>query len=212
MKDIKNIIFDFGGILLNLDPSRTATCFAALFGSQAAQVQAYLHLDNNNIFTDYEVGKIDTATFVAAIQAANPIPTTAEQIETAWSAMLLDFPPQRIALLRELKEAGYRLFLLSNINEIHLRDVRIIMENTLGLSDFDSFFEAVYYSHLIGHRKPEKATYDYVLQQAGIEASESVFVDDTASNLVGARQAGLHTIHHQANSDLNRRLKSYLEL
>lgn len=212
MTDIKNIIFDFGGVLLNLDPSRTASCFGALMGGKNEQLNAYARLDQKAVFTDYEIGKIDTSTFVKAIQEVNPIPTTTQQIEVAWSAMLLDFPPQRIKLLEKLRQEGFGVYLLSNINEIHLRDVRTIIKETLGITDFDSLFDGVYYSHLIGHRKPHRATYEEVLQLANIKASESVFVDDTAANLVGARQAGLHTIHHWANTDLNKRLSSYLEI
>lgn len=212
MTDIKNIIFDFGGVLLNLDPSRTATCFSALMGGKNEQIKAYAQLDQKSIFTNYETGKIDTSTFIKAIQEVNPIPTTPQQIEVAWSAMLLDFPAQRIELLKKLRKKGFGVYLLSNINEIHLRDVHIIIQDTLGITDFDSLFDGVYYSHLIGHRKPHQATYKHVLQLAGIKASESVFVDDTAANLVGARQAGLHTIHHWANTDLNKRLSSYLEI
>ena len=212
MADIKNIIFDFGGVLINLDPSRTATCFGALMGGQSQQIEAYKKLDHQNIFTDYEIGKITTDTFVKAIQTVNSIPTTTPQIETAWSAMLLDFPPERITLIQQLRSAGYKIYLLSNINEIHLRDVRIIIKDKLGITDFDALFDGVYYSHLIGHRKPHRTTYEYVLHAAQLNAKESVFVDDTASNLVGARLAGLHTIHHWANTNLNKRLHSYLEI
>ena len=126
--------------------------------------------------------------------------------------MLLDFPSERMELLKELQIAGYNIYLLSNTNAIHLEAFRAIVEATFGINDFDALFEQAFYSHLIGHRKPHKATYDYIVDKAGIKANESVFIDDTAANLVGAREAGLHTIHHKANSNINKRLKAYFDL
>ncbi len=209
---IKNIIFDLGGVLLNLDPDRTGAAFRALVGSHDRHQEAFVKLQQAFIFEDFETGDIHEDEFIKALQDVNPNPVTRGQIEIAWSAMLLNFPAERIELLTDLRKAGYKIYLLSNINSLHLRDVRIILKEELGIADFDSYFDHAYYSHLIGHRKPNRSAFDYVLNHAKINAAESLFIDDNAPNLVGAREAGIHTIHHKSNSNINKRLKAYLLL
>jgi len=210
--DIKNIIFDLGGVLLNLDMSKTAVAFRALIGDKQKHQAIYQQLAQQGIFRQYEVGAISTEAFVKALQEANPNPVTQAQIETAWSSMLLDLPAERLDFIEELRKQGYRIYLLSNINDIHLRDVRIIAKDSLGITDFDKLFDKAYYSHIIGQRKPDKAAFEYVVKDANLLPQESLFIDDNAPNLVGARALGIHTIHHEANSDVNKRLRDYLLL
>lgn len=210
--NIKNILFDLGGVLLNLDVSKTEVGFRCLVGDNKKHQEIYAQLNDKQVFEDIETNAISAEEFVKVLQEANPTPVTTAQVETAWSAMLLDFPAQRIELLRELKAAGYTIFLLSNTNSIHLRDFRAIMQAQLGIDDFDAFFDKAYYSHLIELRKPHAEAFQYVLDDANINASETVFIDDNAINLTGARAVGMHTIHHKANSDINKMLKDYLML
>jgi glucose-1-phosphatase len=201
---IKNIIFDLGGVLLNLDIGRTDAAFAALVGSREVFRKLYTRLIEERFLEDFETNAVDAETFTKKMQQINPHSVTTTQVHTAWSAMLLDFPPQRLQLLQQLRQAGYQLYLLSNINTIHLRDVYEIIKNTHGLSaeDFDALFDKTYYSHLIGRRKPNTETYQYVIEHAELRPEETIFFDDNPQNILGAQQAGLFAQLHPANGDI----------
>lgn len=210
MKQIKNILFDLGGVILNLDIGRTEAAFAALLGDWDEHRTVSQQLYGMQLFERFEVGAVTEAHFVETLQAHNPNPTTAGQVRLAWSAMLLDLPAERLALLRRLREQGYRLYLLSNTNSIHLADFYTIVQRQHGI-DFDALFDKTYYSHLIALRKPGVDVYYHVLEDAGIEATETLFIDDNAANIEGAKSAGLQTVLHRANSDLEQSLMLYLK-
>lgn len=209
---IKNIIFDLGGVLLNLDTQRTFAAFANLVGDQQIHEQLMRQLAAERVFERFETNELPESEFVSYLQRINPTAVTTADICKAWSAMLLDFPAERLAMLRSLRERGYRVFLLSNINSIHLRDVYAIMETTYQLTnqDFDNLFEKPYYSHLIQQRKPNPATFEYILNDVGLLASETLFIDDIADNVAGALLAGLHAVQHPANSDIAQTVESAL--
>ena len=117
--------------------------------------------------------------------------------------MLLGLPAHRLALLTELRQAGYGVYLLSNTNQTHLNWVREYLQREYDCTDFDTrYFDRVYYSHLLHRRKPDVATYTHVLQDAGIRAEDTLFIDDNAANVEGARAAGLQAHHHADGRDV----------
>lgn len=209
MATVKNILFDLGGVLINLDIGRTEAAFAALVGDRAQHRSIYRELLEKRVFEHFETDTVDEAGFIEAIHQHNPLPITDNQIRTAWSAMLLDLPAERLELLRWLRDEGYRIFLLSNINSIHLRDFYSIVEQQHGI-DFDALFDKTYYSHLIRRRKPDPTTYQFVLDDAGLLAPETLFIDDNADNVIGAQSIGIQTIHHVANGDTVRVIRERL--
>lgn len=211
--NIKNIIFDLGGVLLNLDIGRTEAAFAALVGSREAHRRLYHRLIEEKFLEHFETNAVNAEEFTKRMQQLNPHTVTPMQIQTAWSAMLLDFPSERLALLRKLREAGYRIFLLSNINSIHLRDVYGILEESHGLSagEFDALFEKPYYSHLIQRRKPDVDTYKFVLEDANIRPSETLFIDDNPHNIIGAQRAGLLAYLHPANGLIEQSVRQFVK-
>lgn len=190
MSAIKNIIFDLGGVLLNIDYNKTATAFTALgvknFDDLYSQAAA------NDLFEALETGKITEEKFYAAMQQHCVPQTTAAQIQTAWNAMLLNFRENSLRFLSPLKERYY-LFLLSNTNSIHLSEFNKIFTKEINQPAFDDYFIKSYYSHLINRRKPYPATYKYVLGDAGIMAEETLFIDDSEKNIEGAKEIGVHT-------------------
>lgn len=207
---IKNIIFDLGGVLLNLAPERTTTEFQAISGSLEEYQHIFKKLEELNIFNDLEVGAIDGDTFLNTILAHIPSASTAK-IRTAWSAMLLDFPSERVELLKKLKTAGYNLYLLSNTNSLHMEDVRKILQEAHQITDFNSYFKHAYYSHEIGFRKPNTDIYQYVLDDAQLIPQETVFIEDTPHNLVGAKEVGMNTLVHPRNGDIAESLFDFLD-
>jgi putative hydrolase of the HAD superfamily len=212
MKAIKNIIFDLGGVLIHLQPKWTEAAFCALVGDKKEYARISSILEAENVFNDFETGRIGEGAFLEALQKYNPNPVTKAQLETAWNAMLLDIPTSGLNLVRDLRKQGYQVYLLSNTNSIHLTAFMEIARVENNITDFDGLFDKAYYSHLIGSRKPNAEPFEYVLKDAGLVANETLFIDDNAPNLVGARLAGIHTLLHPANTDIAAHLKLFLQI
>jgi len=211
---IKNIIFDLGGVLLNLAPEKTEAAFDALAGDRQIHLQRYQQLINESLFNQLEVGAIHEDDFLKRLQETNPYPVRLQQLRRAWNVMLLDFPTNRLQMIQDLKRQGFGVYLLSNINSIHLSDVYTIIQEDLGLSPkaFDQQFDKVYYSHLIQRRKPDISTFQYVIHDADVEADETLFIDDTIENIISAKSVGLHAIHHERNGDIVSVVEEYLQV
>jgi FMN phosphatase YigB (HAD superfamily) len=184
---IKNLLFDLGGVLLNLDQNKTLHAFDQL-GLNPTQLSRHIGLLN-----DFETGKCSVNFFTKSLQNSLPSGTTEAQIIDAWNAMLLDFPVFRIEILKVLKKT-YHLYLFSNTNTIHITEVLQYTDGLFGKNKFESLFDGVYYSHVIGMRKPEIKAYEHVLNLANINGHETLFIDDNESNILGAQKAGLHTM------------------
>lgn len=205
---IKNIIFDLGNVIIDLDIQRTEIAFQALLGEKYQQTLQGLQLQD--IFEQYETGKVTEDTFISTLQQSTSHDVSAEAIKTAWNAMLLGIPPQRFEMLLRLKQQ-YAVFLLSNTNQTHLDCVYQYLIKTYNVTDFETrYFHKAYYSHLVQLRKPNVDIYEYVLQDANILASESVFIDDVAANIEGANLAGIHTIHHKVGAEIVTVMDGYL--
>lgn len=189
MAVIKNIIFDLGGVLLTIDFNRTAQAFRQLgvknfddfYSKEAA----------NELFEKLETGHVSNEDFYAAMQQHCAPGTTYTQIQAAWNAILVGFRAESLASLRLLKNR-YNIFLLSNTNSIHHAQFSAEYEAVHG-SVFDALFLKAYYSHQVQRRKPYTETYLYVLEDAKINAAETLFIDDALSNIEGAKSAGIQT-------------------
>ncbi len=188
MRGIKNIIFDLGGVIINLDNQRTTDAFVALGLKNIKEYFGHGHAAS--FFKDYEIGKITDRQFIDAIRETGGLNATDQAIVDSWNALLLDFPVERIQLLNQLGQR-YRLFLFSNTNALHLTALRAIYTRTFGSGSLEDYFEKTYYSHLLGMRKPDRASYEYILQENGLNGPETLFVDDAIINVEGAEQAGL---------------------
>ena len=192
MGNIKNIIFDLGGVLLNLDNARTGQAFTSMGVRRFADHFGHGHADS--FFRDYEVGKISDRQFIDALKALAHPDTTDEQIVAGWNAMLLDFPAERISLLNELR-SHYRLFLFSNTNSLHLDHFKKTFRSGFGSKDLDEYFEKAYYSHLLGMRKPDTKPFEQILKENELLGLETLFIDDALVNVEGAIAAGLRGLY-----------------
>ena len=191
LKAIKNIIFDLGGVLLYIDLKRTEDALSELGIEDLSVYLTQHHI--SAFFKEYEMGKIDDAAFIQSIRSLSQKPLIEAQVVNAWNALLLDFPEERIELLRKLKEK-YRLFLLSNTNLIHYRRFQEQIHTQTGMH-LEDFFEKTYYSHEVGMSKPDVAIFHLVVNENKLDPAETLFVDDTEKNMVGAKEAGLQTFH-----------------
>ncbi|MBI3883562.1 MAG: HAD family phosphatase [Sphingobacteriales bacterium] len=188
MQQIKNIIFDLGGVLLNVDYNKTAAAFKRLGFANFDEL--YSQSTANDLFENLETGKISEKEFYDALQAYNNTPVTQKEMELAWNEILLDFRKESLAFLTTVKNK-YNLFLLSNTNSIHQKGFNQIYTNELERGSLDDYFIKSYYSHLIHMRKPYRETYEFVLKDSNLNPEETLFIDDSIGNMEGAVLAGI---------------------
>ena len=188
MATIKNIIFDLGGVLLNIDYLLTAKAFKGLGIAEFEEL--YSQFTANELFEKFETGMISEEAFYHSLHQYRTPPLSPQEIEIAWNAMLLDFRKETLDFLTRLKNK-YKLYLLSNTNIIHLRGMERILLSQTGLPSLQGYFIKSYYSHLINRRKPYPDTYKFVLNDGNMKAEETLFIDDSIHNIEGAREAGL---------------------
>ncbi len=200
LSKIKNIIFDLGGVIINLAIHKSVDALQLL--SQNQQVIDFSQQAQSELFDLYETGRISSAEFRNQLRQTYRLKGTDTTIDEAWNSMLLDIPPERIALLQELGKK-YRLFLLSNTNAIHLSSFNQTVQQVAGLPSLDSLFEKAYYSHLVGLRKPDAAVFEYILREHNLVAHETLFIDDSLQHIKGAASVGLQTLHLQPPLTIN---------
>lgn len=190
LSTIKNIIFDLGGVVINLDTRATFDGFAAISRYTDWSQNS---IDEVDLFLDYEKGTISSEEFRAGIREMTGNADLAdEQIDKIWNSMLLDIPLARLELLLQLSEK-YRLFVLSNTNAIHVPALNKIVENVSGKPNIHAFFEKVYFSYEVKMRKPEREIYEHVLNDSQLKSEETLFLDDKEENLVAAQAVGIQT-------------------
>ena len=190
MQEIKNIIFDLGGVLLNVDYHKTADAFKLLGAKQFDEF--YSQANANHLFEALETGEITESDFYQSIGQYCSNGTTIDQIQAAWNAILLDFRKESLESLERLK-SNYNLYLLSNTNSIHVTAFNQILKAETGRSSLDEFFVKSYYSHIIQKRKPYADTYQWVLSDSNLVAGETLFIDDSVNNIKGAAEVGIKT-------------------
>lgn len=181
---IKNIIFDFGDIFINLDKQGTYKAMATLGVTEITQ-------EMMEVYHQYEKGLMTTDAFIGFFYEKFNIPKT--DLIKAWNAVLLDFPQRRLDFLTELAQSQkYRLFLLSNTNDLHIKWVQGCLGDEF-YSKFKNAFEQFYLSHEINFRKPDVEIYEFVLNENDLIAEETLFVDDLKENTDSADTLGIKT-------------------
>jgi FMN phosphatase YigB (HAD superfamily) len=188
---IKHIIFDLGGVILNIDYLLTEKAFIDCGVTNFGEL--YSQMSQSAVFDNLETGKMERAAFIAAMQQASSIPLTEAQILNAWNAMLLDFPVRRLQILQQLR-LYYDLFLLSNTNELHEEFFNDILMRSHGIPNIGVFFDKVYFSHRVGLRKPGKEIFQRILDENGLKAEATLFIDDSPQHIATAKQLGIQTI------------------
>ena len=187
---IKNIIFDLGGVLLDIDAKRTIHAFRELGMPDLIKPGGWGY--RHEVFLQMEQGKISEEKFRAGIRELLPSPVSDEAIDAAWCAMIIDYAPEKIELLKQLQD-DYQLYLFSNTNSIHIRHFQGLFARKFGHSLADLFVKN-YYSSDIQLRKPALESYQFVLKDAAIQPSETLFIDDSKENVSSAQQADLHAV------------------
>ena len=187
----KSIIFDLGGVIINLSVPDTFAAFARASGKSPDEVSKYA---SHHVFLDYEKGLTSDQQFREEVKSILDWKADDEVFDHCWNAMLLDIPIERLQLLERLKKE-YRIYLLSNTNGIHLNKFNSILTDLTGRESMDHYFHKAYYSHRMKMRKPDTEIFEFVLKENQLNPAETLFLDDNVSNLEGAAQTGIQTFH-----------------
>jgi putative hydrolase of the HAD superfamily len=185
------IVFDLGGVLIDLDYNRTINAFKQL--GIADFDKMYSQAAQNNLFDDFETGQISAQRFVNSLLPYLRPGTTPNKVVHAWNAMILSVPPAKIELLKDLRKK-YPIYLLSNTNELHVPVVRREWAKVTS-QPMEDFFDHIYFSHEIHLRKPTSEIFEFVCDQQNLVPEKTLFIDDSIQHIKGAEQIGLQTLH-----------------
>lgn len=207
MQSVKNIIFDLGGVILNLDMAATINGFQALGASSFTSV--YTQLKQHGLFDEFDKGLISEQAFHSAFNQLTGLNLSFPAFEQVWNNMLLDFPEHRLLFLKELKP-NYRTFLLSNTNDTHIRAFEAQLFSQWQLPNLEPLFEKAYYSCRLGMRKPDADIFRFVLDTNGLKAGETLFIDDSPQHVEGAKACGIKSILLLPGQDITQIVPSIL--
>lgn len=196
--EFENIIFDFGGVIINIDYEATINAFKDLGISDFDAL--YSQAAQSDLFDAIETGRISPQHFINGILQLLPAGVTPNQVVHAWNTMILDIPKERIEFLQQLSQT-HDIYLLSNTNSIHI-DKAMREWNNKTQADINDVFKKVYLSHEMGMRKPDVEIFRHVCQEQGLDPSKTLFIDDSIQHIHGAREAGLHAHHLLSNETI----------
>ncbi len=190
--DFKTIIFDFGGVIIDINPQLTINEFDKL---GMADTDTFLKPDFiNEVIRKFERGILTPEVFRDKVRARAGVDFTDQQIDDAWNALLFDIPAERIEVIEEVKK-NYKILLLSNSNEIHydlyVRDLQL----RFGYREFDELFDKAYFSFDLHLSKPDIEIYEFVMYQHKLNPAHTLFIDDNLENIKAAKSLGWKTYH-----------------
>lgn len=192
MAEIKQIVLDLGGVIIDLDYNRSITSFEQLGIFDFST--SFTKKEQASFFDRFDKGQLSPAEFRNEVRKLCPEPLSDTEIDSAWNSMLIGFPKHRLEFIRQLS-ASYPLYLLSNTNEIHVSAFTQMLDSDPDLRDFLGLFTKTYYSCRIGMRKPDSEIFKFVLEDNGISAMDTLFIDDSPQHVLGAAISGYQGVH-----------------
>lgn len=218
MVNIKNILFDLGGVLVDLDVRRTIEAFRRIVRTEDASspitAQGLLGGHDSLLIDRYQVGAISTREFIDTILSVCREGTREDDVIEAWHAMLLGISDENKQLLRDLNAAGYPIYVLSNINAMHVYWVQTHCPELHALDEgFRQGCEPrhLFFSNEMHLSKPDPRCYEQVISEAGILPAQTVYIDDLPANIEEGRRHGFLTIH-ATDSSWRNQLRQLIQL
>jgi len=195
--NIENIIFDLGGVIINLNIENTFKKFSEIFKKEL-KIDIFNDHKKYSFFRDYEVGRINDHEFRTSIKGLADLPIEDQLIDDAWIAMLQDIPKDRISWIYESTKR-YNCVVLSNTNSIHVKYFENFFNKVTPYGYPKDVFQKLYYSHEIGERKPDNVAFEHVLHYSGFNPEKTVLFDDLKENLASAKKLGIQTEYVERN-------------
>jgi putative hydrolase of the HAD superfamily len=204
MQHIKNIIFDLGGVIINLDVNKTILEFNKLTYMPFEAI--YTQASQTELFNALDKGAISNEEFFKEIRKQIRYEGPESELLRAWNSMLLDVPEKRLDVLVKMKQ-NYNTFLLSNTCEPHITAFEHDLYIKHGVKNFNDYFDEVYYSCRLGMRKPDKEIFEFVLDKNNLKPEETVFIDDSIQHVKGAGECGISAFLLPKNTEFGDFLK-----
>ena len=191
---IKNIIFDLGGVILDIDLLKGITAMKQLGIGDFENINS--KYNQTDAFLDFEKGLISETEFLEKLKKDWEVDFFNEDFITAWNEIIVGLRKERIDLINKLNNSDrFRTFLLSNTNALHKKVYTKILQEQFSIPGLEDLFEKAYFSHEIYMRKPDAEIYHYVLNDGGIIPGETLFIDDSEANIETAKSLGMETFH-----------------
>ena len=207
MAAIKNLIFDLGNVLYDIDFKKMNAAFKSMGVEDFDQ---HFTLNKSHpLFLDLEMGFVNEQAFFDGLRTLTNLPLSNEQIIFSWNALLVGFRKKSIQWVKE-NNTQYNTFLYSNTNQIHHDHFIIEFENKIANYPFVSLFKTPYYSHEMGMRKPDPASFTYIIEKEGLLAGETIFIDDNEPNIIAAASVGLQVLHLKEGMTVEKDIAAYL--
>jgi len=207
MGNVKNLIFDLGNVLYDIDFKKMNAAFTSI---GIEDIDQYFTLNNSHkLFLDLEMGFVNEQKFYEGVRALVNLSLTNEQIQFAWNALLVGFRKNSIEWIKQ-NNTQYNTFLYSNTNQIHQHYFIAEFESKMAAYPFASLFKTPYYSHEMGMRKPDPASFSYILEKEGLLPAETLFIDDNEPNIIAAASVGLQVLHLKEGMTVEKEIAAYL--
>ncbi len=202
LSNIDTIIFDLGGVVVNLDYNLTVIEFQKHIPNLDPSV-FYGKEKQLEFFSKYEIGKISTDDFIRQFNIYYKQEIGLTEFKRCWNAMVLDLPITRIELIKSLQSKNKKVMLLSNINDLHADVIEDRFKSIGGIGRFYDLFDKTYYSHELGLRKPNQDIFKHVINSNSLAPEKTLFIDDSGHHVIGAKNLGINAVHLN-NSDIER--------
>lgn len=192
-KRLPNLLFDFGGVIININYQRTLDAMRLLSGE--GSTIAFTQAAQAELFDLLETGKLTSEQFRTGLRSGYGLQATDDQLDAAWNAMLLDVPAERLALIAELRAQGHETALLSNTNHMHINVINQQLKTQYGFEHgIADALDRVFYSQEVGLRKPGEEIFRHVLREMNWKAEETLFIEDSIQHIETASRLGIHTL------------------
>ncbi len=196
-KNISTIIFDFGGVVINIEMLKTVEAFIQL----GIQEKDYANFYQIPFVKEFEKGLISNNDFIKEVKKIFKQDIDNKAIINAWNKLLLDIPDERLELISELRKK-HRVILLSNTNSIHIEASNEWLYKNSKYKGLDEVFDKLYLSYQMKMSKPDKEIYLQFLKEENLSPENAIFIDDLKANIDSAKELGINTYLHQSNGDL----------
>lgn len=186
LNQYSSIIFDFGGVILDIDPELSMNAFTALCGKEE-----YTKIIESGLLWEFEKGKISSEELQLKVNQQIEMPINEGEFKQAWNAMLLEYHPERINFLKQLRQS-HQLIMLSNTNQVHFDYFSNKLNEEYGVT-FQDLFHTVYLSHEMGMIKPDIRIFEQVVKEQNLIPEKTLFIEDTKENATAAATLGINT-------------------
>ncbi len=191
IEGIKNVVFDLGGVIIDLRRENAVEALEALGVADADSMLGLYRQEGP--FLGIETGKLTPADFFDRLRGCCRPGTTDLEIQQAFCRFLVGLPAERLAMLRSLRKRGKRIYALSNTNAIMFNSWIIQAFRAEGMG-IDDYFDGVVASFREGVCKPDAEIFRIVLRRYGLDGDETLMLDDSEANCESARKAGMRAM------------------